>query len=308
MPRRNHAHAARGEGAERLIEGVVDLFVASPMATLDAVEAARALGVSPQAAAEALDILVRLGIATARLARGTQTYQFRIADEFLDILERLTRFYTDQLETVAILPERALLSSGEAVSDLPTVRALRARIASLETANTLLQRKNLELSFLYNASTLLASSIEPMTLAQAVLDAIGAATNMKARAYFVALVDQEMLTFQGGMYINKRSAEAFLTRHAALIDAAIEKGSLISIPRQGRIDRTPEPPFVVLPLRSGPDGRGHGCIAITDIAQEGLSSDDLRVLMQLAEMAGRSLDNAEIFTQSVSIGATDELT
>ncbi|MBV8222435.1 MAG: GGDEF domain-containing protein [Candidatus Eremiobacteraeota bacterium] len=30
--------------------------------------------------------------------------------------------------------------------------------------------------------------------------------------------------------------------------------------------------------------------------------------MQLAEMAGRSLDNAEIFTQSVSIGATDELT
>ncbi|MBV8280806.1 MAG: hypothetical protein JO347_01935, partial [Candidatus Eremiobacteraeota bacterium] len=271
MPRRNHAHAARGEGAERLIEGVVDLFVASPMATLDAVEAARALGVSPQAAAEALDILVRLGIATARLARGTQTYQFRIADEFLDILERLTRFYTDQLETVAILPERALLSSGEAVSDLPTVRALRARIASLETANTLLQRKNLELSFLYNASTLLASSIEPMTLAQAVLDAIGAATNMKARAYFVALVDQEMLTFQGGMNINKRSAEAFLTRHAALIDAAIEKGSLISIPRQGRIDRTPEPPFVVLPLRSGPDGRGHGCIAITDIAQEGLS-------------------------------------
>jgi diguanylate cyclase (GGDEF)-like protein len=308
MPRHNHAQAAHLDGTEHLLESVVDLFVANPMATLDASGAARALNTTPEAAAEALDILARLGITNARLAHGTQTFQFRLADDFLDILERLTRFYTDQLETVAILPERALLSSGEAVSDLPTVRALRARIASLETANTLMQRKNLELSFLYNASTLLASSIEPMTLAQAVLDAIGTASNMKARAYFVALVDQEMLAFQGGMNVNKRAAEAFLTRHAALIDAAIEKGSVVSMPRHGRIDRSPEPPFVVLPLRSGPDGRGHGCIAITDIAPEGLSSDDLRVLMQLAEMAGRSLDNAEIFTQSVSIGATDELT
>ncbi len=309
MPQRDHAPSSIRGDAERLLAGTIELFVAEPMTTLAVDETARMLGASAAATAEALDTLARVGIAQARVMHdGSVAYQFRLADSFLDVLERLTRFYTEQLESVAISPERALLSSGEAVAELGTVRALRARVASLETANTLLQRKNLELSFLYNASMLLASSIEPMTLAQGVLDAVGAATNMKARAYFVALVEQGMLTYQGGLNIDKRAAEAFLTRHAALIDAAIEKGSLISMPRQGRVGRTPEPPFVVLPLSSGASGRGHGCIAITDISDEGLGSDDLRVLMQLAEMAGRSLDNAEIFTQSVSIGATDELT
>jgi diguanylate cyclase (GGDEF)-like protein len=292
-----------------LLAGVIDLFVREPMVTLAVDDVARDLGTSAIAAAEALDTLTRLGVAKAQLAPdGSQAYQFRLADSFLDVLERLTRFYTEQLEQVAILPERALLSSGEVVSELPTVRALRARVASLETANTLLQRKNLELSLLYNASTMLASSIEPMTLAQSVIDAVGTATNLKARAYFVALVDQGMLTFQGGFNVDKRTAEAFLTRHASLIDAAIDKGSLISMPRHGRVGRSPEAPFAVLPLTSGSGSRGHGCIAITEIAEEGLGSDDLRVLMQLAEMAGRSLANAEMFTQSVSIGATDELT
>ncbi|HZV79822.1 MAG TPA: GGDEF domain-containing protein [Candidatus Binatus sp.] len=294
---------------EGLLSDVVSVFVANPMATLDAESAAQALNAPAHAVGEALDALARLGIAQARLAHdGTLTYQFRLADSFLDVLERLTLFYTEQLQTVAILPERALLTSGEAIAEPATIRSLRARVASLETANNLLQRKNLELSFLYNASTLLASSIEPMTLAQAVLEAVGAATNGRAKAYFVALVDQELLTFQGGENVDKLSAEAFLTRHAALIDAAIEKGSLVSMPRQGRVGRSPEAPFVVAPLSSGPGGRGHGCIAIVDIAPEGLGSDDLRILIQLAEMAGRSLDNAEIFTQSVSIGATDELT
>jgi diguanylate cyclase (GGDEF)-like protein len=294
---------------EGLLSDVVGVFVANPMATLDAESAAQALNAPAHAVGEALDALARLGIAQARLGQdGTLTYQFRLADSFLDVLERLTLFYTEQLQTVAILPERALLTSGEAIAEPATIRSLRARVASLETANNLLQRKNLELSFLYNASTLLASSIEPMTLAQAVLEAVGAATSGRAKAYFVALVDQELLTFQGGENVDKLSAEAFLTRHAALVDAAIEKGSLVSMPRQGRVGRSPEAPFVVLPLSSSPGGRGHGCIAIVDIAPEGLGSDDLRILIQLAEMAGRSLDNAEIFTQSVSIGATDELT
>jgi diguanylate cyclase (GGDEF)-like protein len=303
-------HALTGrEDPELLLAGVIELFVREPMVTLNVADTSRALNATAAAAAEALDALARLGVAKAHLAAdGSQSYQLRLADSFLDVLERLTRFYTEQLERVAILPERALLSSGEVVSELATVRALRARVASLETTGALLQRKNLELSLLYNASLLLASSIEPMTLAQGVLDAVGPATNAKARAYFVALVDQGMLMFQGGFNVDKRTAEAFLTRHASLIDASIDKGSLISMPRQARIGRTPESPFVVLPLSSGPGARGHGCIAITEIADEGLSSDDLRVLMQLAEMGGRSLDNAEIFTQSVSIGATDELT
>jgi diguanylate cyclase (GGDEF)-like protein len=306
---KRHPLTGRREDPEQLLAGVIELFVREPMATLNVADTSRTLDAAPAAAAEALDTLTRLGIAKAHLAPdGSQSYQLRLADSFLDVLERLTRFYTEQLETVAILPERALLSSGEVVSELATVRALRARVASLETTGALLQRKNIELSLLYNASLLLASSIEPMTLAQGILDAVGSATNAKARAYFVALVDQGMLTFQGGFNVDKRTAEAFLTRHASLIDASIEKGSLISMPRQARIGRTPESPFVVLPLSSGPGAHGHGCIAITEIADEGLSSDDLRILMQLAEMGGRSLDNAEIFTQSVSIGATDELT
>lgn len=292
-----------------MLAGVVTLFVDQPMATLGVADTARSLAMAPQGVGEALDTLARLGILKVRIANdGSPSYQLRLADGFLDVLERLTRFYTDQLESVAIFPERAMLSSGEAVSEIATVRALRARVASLEAANTLMQRKNLELSFLYTTSALLASSIEPMTLAQLVLDSIGAAAKMKARAYFVALIDQGMLTFQGGVNVDRRAAEAFLTRHASLVDACIEKGTLISMPRQTRVGRTPESPFVVLPLTSGPGGRGQGCIAIIDIAEEGLASDDLRSLMQLAEMAGRSLDNAAMFTQSVSIGSTDELT
>jgi diguanylate cyclase (GGDEF)-like protein len=279
------------------------------MVTLTAASAARRLRSPEPRVAEALDTLARLGILEVRIARkGMVSYQFRPAQSFLEVLERLTRYYTEQLESVAILPERALLTSGEISSEIATVRALRARVANLEAANTLLQRKNLELSFLYTTSALLASSIEPMTLAQTVLDAVASASHARARAYFVALADQGMLTFQGGVNVDKRSAEAFLTRHAQLVDSSIEKGTLVSMPRQGRVGRTSEAPFVVLPLSSGPGGRGQGCIAITDIAEEGLSSDDLRALMQLAEMAGRSLDNAAIFTQSVSIGATDELT
>ena len=279
------------------------------MTTLTVETAARTLAAPPQSVAEALDTLVLLRVLGAKVSpTGQQTYQLKFSDSFLDVLERLTRFYTDQLESVAILPERALLTSGEVVSEIATVRALRARVASLEAANTLLQRRNIELSFLYTTSALLASSIEPMTLAQTALDAISAASHMKARAYFIALVEQGMLTFQGGVNIDKRAAEAFLTRHATLVDDSIEKGTLISMPRQMRVGRTPEPPFVVLPLSSGPGGRGQGCIAITEIADDGLGSDDMRALMQLAEMTARGLDNAAIFTQSVSIGATDELT
>ena len=294
---------------ESVLAAVITLFVDQPMSTLGAAEAARALDASPEAVGQALDTLARLGVAKVRVGGdGKQRYQLRLADGFLDVLERLTRFYTDQLESVAIFPERAMLSSGEAVAEIATVRALRARVASLEAANTILQRKSLELSFLYTTSALLASSIEPMTLAQLVLDSVGAAANMKARAYFVALIDQGMLTFQGGVNVDRRAAEAFLTRHAGLVDACIEKGTLISMPRQARVGRTAELPFAVMPLTSGPGGRGQGCIAIIDIADEGLASDELRSLMQLAEMAGRSLDNAAMFTQSVSIGSTDELT
>ena len=303
------ADDAHEPGIEALIAGVVELFVAQPMTTLTAESAASRLHASEGRVAEALDTLARLHIVESHVAaKGAISYRFRPADSFLDVLERLARYYNEQLESVAILPERALLTSGEISSEIATVRALRARVANLEAANTMLQRKNLELSFLYNTSALLASSIEPMTLAQTVLDAVVPATHSRARAYFVALADQGMLGFQGGVNVDKRTAEAFLTRHAALVDACIEKGTLVSMPRQTRVGRTSEPPFVVLPLSSGPGGRGQGCIAITDIAEEGLSSDDLRALMQLAEMAGRSLDNAAIFTQSVSIGATDELT
>lgn len=306
----NVAESRAGEaGMQQLIAAVIEHFVAEPMTTLTAASAARRIPAPEGRVAEALDTLARLRILEARIsAKGLMTYRFRPADSFLDVLERLTRYYTEQLESVAILPERALLTSGETSSEIATVRALRARVANLEAANTLLQRKNLELSFLYNTSALLASSIEPMTLAQTVLDAVVTASHSRARAYFVALADQGMLSFQGGVNVDKRNAEAFLTRHAALIDSCIEKGTLVSMPRLARIDRSAESPFVILPLSSGPGGRGQGCIAITDIADDGLSSDDLRALMQLAEMAGRSLDNAAIFTQSVSIGATDELT
>jgi diguanylate cyclase (GGDEF)-like protein len=61
-------------------------------------------------------------------------------------------------------------------------------------------------------------------------------------------------------------------------------------------------------MRSHAPERGYGCIVITEMEKGGLTGDDLRTLTQLAELAGRSLANAALYSRSVTIGMTDSLT
>ncbi len=287
---------------------IVSLFSEEPLHPLRVEQIAARCGLSVADAAGLLKTLERLHVVECKAPGDIGVaYQLRLADGFLDILERLSRYFSEQVESVAISPERALISSGESAAELATLRALRGRVASLESANALLQRKSQELAFLYDTSVLLTGSLEPMTVAQTLLDTIAAASHAKARRFFVALADKGLLTFFGGVGVDRDAADEFLHDHRAIIESSIERGSLLSLPPQAR-DGTQVPAFAVLPLCSGEAEPAKGCIVLSEIADEGLSGDDLRVLMQVAEIAGRSLKGAALFTQSISIGSTDELT
>jgi diguanylate cyclase (GGDEF)-like protein len=288
---------------------IVSLFSEEPLHPLRVERVAQQLGLGRTQVVALLAKLERLRVVERKGPPGDigTAYQLRLADNFLDILERLSRYFTEQLETVAINPERAMISTGEAEAELATLRALRARVANLERANTLLQRKTLELAFLYNTSVLMAGSIEPLTLAQTLLDAVGTATRNKARSFFVALVEKGIVTFQGGIEISRADAEAFLHDHREMVESSIERCSLLSLPPQVR-DEVRVPAFALVPLTTGEGEPARGCIVLAELVDEGLNADDLRVLSQLAEIAGRSLRGAALFAQSVSLGSTDELT
>ena len=143
------------------------------------------------------------------------------------MIERLSNYFNQQIEDIAVSPERAQLAVGEAPAEGDRVHPLRARVASLEAANALMQRKNLELSFLYEASLLLASSIDLSTLGQTVVNAVVNASRFKIQKCFVALVDGDAFIFHAGHGVEPLDAEQFMFRYRARLRQCVERGEVI---------------------------------------------------------------------------------
>ncbi|MBC5825170.1 MAG: GGDEF domain-containing protein [Candidatus Eremiobacteraeota bacterium] len=302
----NLTQRARTEQADSrtsLAAAIIDFFSAEPLRSAGIDQIALALGTEGASTASALDGLSEIGVLRRTPSpSGPHAFQLTVADGFLDTLERLTAFYSEQLNNVTISPERALLTTGElAAEETPSsgLRALRARVASLESANTMLMRKNLELSFLFESSAQLASSIDPATLVQITLEAVGIASRLRAKRYFVALTGEEGLIFYGGVGLDRRDAEQFIERHRALLNDAVELGEVTC---------APDGAITVLPLSSLPTAKAQGCIVIAEMESQRLNGDELRALISLSELAGRGFANAALFSQSVALGVTDELT
>jgi len=288
--------------------------MADPLRSSRAERIAFDLGMPASAVQQVLDRLVVIGVLERRSADSSQppVYVSRIADQFLDVIERLTNFFNEHLEDLTVSPERAQLVTGEtpAASDRDGVHALRARLASVEAANALLQRKNLELSFLNEASLLLASSIDLSTLGQTVVSAVVNASRFKIRRCFVALANGDAFLYHAGHGIEPLDAEQFIFRYRARLRQCVERGEVVAT-RAETLENEPggdAATCVIIPMRSHSPERGYGCIVITEMEEGGLTGDDLRTLTQLAELAGRSLANASLYSRSVELGMTDSLT
>ena len=288
--------------------------MADPLRSTRAERIASDLGMPASAVQLILDRLVVIGVLERRSNDGAQppVYVSRIADQFLDVIERLTNFFNQHLEDITVSPERAQLVTGETppVADRDGVHALRARLASVEAANALLQRKNFELSFLYEASLLLASSIDLSTLGQTVVNAVVNASRFKIRRCFVALADGDAFLYHAGHGIDPLDAEQFMFRYRARLRQCLERGEVVATRAETPEDEpgNDAATCVIIPMRSHSPERGYGCIVITEMEEGGLTGDDLRTLTQLAELAGRSLANASLYSRSVELGMTDSLT
>jgi len=303
-----------GSPSDRATAAVVHYFMADPLRSTRAERIASDLGMPASAVQLILDRLVVIGVLERRSNDGAQppVYVSRIADQFLDVIERLTNFFNQHLEDITVSPERAQLVTGETppVADRDGVHALRARLASVEAANALLQRKNFELSFLYEASLLLASSIDLSTLGQTVVNAVVNASRFKIRRCFVALADGDAFLYHAGHGIDPLDAEQFMFRYRARLRQCLERGEVVATRAETPEDEpgNDAATCVIIPMRSHSPERGYGCIVITEMEEGGLTGDDLRTLTQLAELAGRSLANASLYSRSVELGMTDSLT
>ena len=306
--------AGGGSPSDRSTAAVVHYFIADPLRCARAERIAHDLALPPSVLQPVLDHLVALGVLERRGATPQEppVYVSRIADQFLDVIERLTAYFNQRLEDLLVTPERVQLMTGETQSavDRDSLQSLRARVASVESANALLQRKNLELSFLYEASLLLASSIDLSTLGQTVVNAVVNASRFKIRRCFVALADGEAFIYHAGHGIESVDAEQFMFRYRNRLRQCLDRGEVVASPAETLAD---EPngdttTCVIIPMRSQAPERGYGCIVITEMEEGGLTADDLRTLTQLAELAGRSLANASLYSRSVTLGMTDSLT
>ena len=181
--------------------------------------------------------------------------------------------------------------------DDAAVRSMRARVSTLEARNALLSARVEELSFLCDASAMLATTLEPTAIAQAVLDAVPAATNRRARSWFLILRDGNDIACHGGAGIGTADAQHFLDAHRDPIERCLRTGEIFSEPDA----------FVVVPMPGGPLEPGIGAIAVVQ-AFVPLAAVEIRRLSHLAEIAGRSFANARLFARSIAVGVTDELT
>ncbi|HXW51388.1 MAG TPA: sensor domain-containing diguanylate cyclase [Candidatus Acidoferrales bacterium] len=304
--------AGGGLAPDRSAGAVVHYFSADPLRTARAERISKDLELPVRVIQPILDDLVELGVLDCRAEQPAQppAYSLHVADQFLDVIERLSSFYTQQLEDLTVAPDRAQLETGEPPAEGDRIHALRARVASLEAANALLQRKNVELSFLYEASLLLASSIDLSTLGQTVVNAVVNASRLKVRKCFVALVDGDAFIYHAGHGVDPIEAEQFMFRYQARLRQCIDRGEVIvsRAETQGDDLAIDAGMCAIIPMVSRPPDRGYGCIVITDMEEGGPTGDDLRTLTQLAELAGRSLANAALYSRSVALGMTDALT
>ncbi|MDQ6766278.1 MAG: GGDEF domain-containing protein [Candidatus Eremiobacteraeota bacterium] len=306
--------AGGGSPSDRSTAAVVHYFMADPLRSTRAERIAQDLGMPVASLQPILDRLVVLGILDRRTPDHTQppVYASRIADQFLEVIERLTNYFNQRMEDMAVSPELAALVTGQtaATLDHDSLHALRARLASVEAANALLQRKNLELSFLYEASLMLASSIDLQTLGQTVVNAVVNASRFKIRRCFVALADGEAFIFHAGHGIEALDAEQFMFRYRTRLRQCLERGEVVASRAETLEDQAngEAAMCVIIPMRSHAPDRGYGCIVITEMEEGGLTGDDLRTLTQLGELAGRSLANAALYSRSVTQGMTDALT
>lgn len=328
----NGTRPAGGPAPDRSAAAVVHYFSSDPLRTAQADRIARDLGLALSSIQPVLDHLVALGVLDRKTTGegNPPVYASHVADQFLDVIERLASYFTRELEDLAggaavrstTIPPAQLLTPdapgvrsvrpvgapvGEAQAHLHT---LHARIASLEAANALLQRKNLELSFLYEASLLLASSIDLSTLGQTVVNAIVHTSRFKVRRCFVALADGDAFLFHAGHGVEPLEAEQFMFRYRARLRQCVQRGEVIvadaeTLQGEANGDRGTR---IIIPMVSQPPEPAYGCIVITDAEESGLTGDDVRTLTQLAELAGRSLANATLYSRSITLGMTDALT
>jgi len=306
--------ARGGSPSDRSTAAVVHYFTADLLRSARAPRIADDLGLAEPVVQQILDQLVAIGVLEERTPeRGdTPLYVLCVGDQLLDVIERLTSYFNQHLEDIAVSPERAQLATGETRSapEPDSLHSLRARLASIEAANALLQRKNLELSFLYEASLLLASSIDLQTLGQTVVNAVVNASRFRIRRCFVALADGDAFLYHAGHGIDALEAEQFMIRYRTRLQQSLERGE-VSASRADAEEQSQAgeaATCVIIPMRSYTPQRGYGCIVITEMEQGGLTGDDLRTLTQLAELAGRSLANATLYSRSVTLGMTDALT
>lgn len=287
---------------------IVHYFTADPLRSSPVERIGRDLGLPVSSVQPVVDHLVAIGVLDRKKSESHQSpaYVSRMADQFLDILERLSNYFNEQIEDIAVSPERAQLLTGEPPADVDALRSLRARVASLESANALLQRKNLELSFLYEASTLLSSSIDLATLGQTIVNAVVNASSFKVSRCFIVLSDADAFIFQNGHGVERLEVEQFIFSNRTRLLQSIDSGEVITTSSAaGASERERQ---LIFPMIVRPGERGYGCIVITQVEEPGLSGDDLRTLSQLAELGARSLANASLYSRSVALGMTDQLT
>jgi diguanylate cyclase (GGDEF)-like protein len=303
--------AGGGLANDRSAAAVVRYFTADPLRISSADRVARDLELPPANVQQILDHLAALGVLIRRSPESAEApvYLMHVADQFLDVLERLSAYYNQQMEDIAVSPDRTQLATGEPPAQGDRIHALRARVASLEAANALLQRKNLELAFLNEASLLLASSIDLSTLGQTVVNAVVNASGLKVGKCFVALADGDAFIFHAGHGIEPLDAERFLFRYRRRLRQCLDRGEVIVTRAETPEEVATESAVcAIIPMTSRQPQRGYGCIVITDMEEGGLTGDDVRTLTQLAELAGRSLANATLYSRSVALGMTDALT
>ncbi|HEV2879651.1 MAG TPA: sensor domain-containing diguanylate cyclase, partial [Candidatus Eremiobacteraceae bacterium] len=145
---------------------------------------------------------------------------------------------------------------------------------------------------------------------QTVISAVVNASRFKIRRGFVALADGDAFIYHAGHGIEPLDAEQFMFRYRTRLRQCLDRGEVIATRAETLADESGGNPAmcVIIPMRSHPPERGYGCIVITEMDEGGLTGDDLRTLTQLADLAGRSLANAALYSKSVELGMTDSLT
>jgi diguanylate cyclase (GGDEF)-like protein len=274
------------EQSGALLANAVEAFTSDPMRAATAVILAEELHASVDATAGALRLLERVGILETIRIPGAPgpAFRFRAAGTFLDVIERVAGIWSEG-------PERSLGAAEHA-------QVLRARVGALETKNALLSRKVADLSFLCDLSNELGSTLDPAQIAQSVIDAVLAATNGRAKSWFLVVRDGGALTLQGVRGVDSVDVQMFLAIHAEALERSLRTGEV----------QSPVGACVAVPIPAGAGEPCFGLIVVANAADEGLGAAEFLRLTHLAEIAGRSFANARRYAESIVAGVTDELT